>query len=67
MAMMSLTKKLGPLHASAWLFKSWAEPRGAYLGQFLPGMCRWPLRTPTPLLSILWPIIDPILVTFEQT
>ena len=22
---------------------------GGYLGQFLLGMCRWPLRTPTPL------------------
>ena len=29
-------------------------------------MCRWPLRAPTPLQSILWPIIDPILVTFGQ-
>ena len=29
-------------------------------------MCRWPLRVPTPLQSILWPIIDPILVTFGQ-
>ena len=29
-------------------------------------MCRWPLRAPTPLWSILWPIIDPILVTFGQ-
>ena len=29
-------------------------------------MCRWPLRAPTPLLSILWPIIDPILVTFRE-
>ena len=36
------------------------------MGQFLLGMCHWPLRTPTPLQSILWPIIDPILVTFEQ-
>ena len=26
----------------------------------------WPLRAPTPLQSILWPIIDPILVTFGQ-
>ena len=26
----------------------WGGP-GGYLGQFLPGMCRWPLRTPTPL------------------
>ena len=32
----------------------------------LLGMCRWPLRAPTPLWSILWPIIDPILVTFGQ-
>ena len=29
-------------------------------------MCRWPLRAFTPLQSILWPIIDPHLVTFEQ-
>ena len=33
---------------------------GGHLGQFLLGMCRWPLRAPTPLQSILWPIIDPI-------
>ena len=26
----------------------------------------WPLRAPTPLQSILWPIIHPILVTFGQ-
>ena len=26
-------------------------------------MCRWPVRAPTP---ILWPIIDPISVTFGQ-
>ena len=24
-------------------------PGGGYLGQFSLGMCRWPLRTPTPL------------------
>ena len=30
------------------------------------GMCRWPLRAPTPLYSIMWPIIDPILVTFGK-
>ena len=29
-------------------------------------MCRWPLRVPTPLQSILWPILDPIFVTFGQ-
>ena len=33
-------------------------------------MCRWPLRAllraPTPLQSILWLIIDPILITFGQ-
>ena len=34
---------------------------GGYLGQFLLGMCRWPLRTQ---LLTNWPIIDPILVTF---
>ena len=42
-------------------------PRGGggwYLGQFLLDMCRWPLRTPTPLQYIPWPIIGPILVTF---
>ena len=39
-------------------------PRGWYLGQFLLGMCRWPLRTPISLLSVLWPSIYPILVMF---
>ena len=29
-------------------------------------MCRWPLRAPTPLQSILWLIEDPILVNFGQ-
>ena len=29
-------------------------------------MCRRPLRAPTPLQFILWPIIDPILVTFGK-
>ena len=29
-------------------------------------MCRWPLIAPTPLYSILWPIVDSILVTFGQ-
>ena len=37
---------------------------GGYLGKCLLGMCRWPLRAPIPFLSIFWPIIDPILVTF---
>ena len=31
------------------------------MGQFL--LCCWPLRAPTPLYSILWPIIVSILVT----
>ena len=35
-------------------------------GIFFLGMCRWPLRAPTPLWSILWPNMDPILVTFEK-
>ena len=39
---------------------------GCYLGKFVPGTCRWPLKAPTPLKSNLWPIIDPILVTFGQ-
>ena len=37
---------------------------GGYLGKFLPGMCRVSLTTPTPIQSILWPIINPTLVTF---
>lgn len=40
---------------------------GEYLDQSLPGMCRYPLRAPTPLESILWPIIGPILTTFGET
>ena len=27
-----------------------------YLGQYLLGVCRWPLRTPNPLKSITYPI-----------
>ena len=36
-----------------------------HLGLFLLGMCRWP-RSLYPLQSILWPIIDSILVTSGQ-
>ena len=39
---------------------------GCYLGKFLLGTCRWPLRAPSPFPSILWSIIGPILVTFGQ-
>ena len=39
---------------------------GGYLGWFLLGMCRLPLSAPHPLQSILWPIIDPKVVTFGQ-
>ena len=39
---------------------------GRYLGKYLQGMCRWPLRAPIPLQSILRPIKDPILGTFGQ-
>ena len=40
--------------------------RTGVLGLILLGMCRWSLRAATPLQYILWPIIDPILVTFGQ-
>ena len=29
--------------------ESYTRSPGGYLGQFLLGMCRWPLQTPTPL------------------
>ena len=29
--------------------KKGEETPGGYLGQFLLGMCRWPLQTPTPI------------------
>ena len=41
-------------------------PRRSYLGQFFLGMCRWPLRAPKPLQSVLWPIIGPISVNLGQ-
>ena len=39
---------------------------GSYLGQFLLGMCRWPLRAPTSLKSILRPVIDSTFVAFGK-
>ena len=53
-------------------FVVWPRPKNfiwflrGYLGYVLLGICRWPLRDPTPLWSILQPIIEPILVTFGQ-
>ena len=47
-----------------FLIMSRDAARGGYLGQFLLGMCRWPLRASTPLWSILWSVIDPIIITF---
>ena len=44
------------------LLSSTRPPGGG--GLCLLGICRWPLRAPTPLWSIFLPIIDPILVTF---
>ena len=41
-----------------------ASPRGGGVLRLMLGMCCWPLRAPIPLWSILWPTIDPILVTF---
>ena len=41
-------------------------PGGGGLESILLGVCRWPLRSPPQLWSILWPIIDPILVTVGQ-
>ena len=37
-----------------------------YFGKYLLGMCRWHLRAPTPIMTILWPTVDPILVTYGQ-
>ena len=39
---------------------------GGYLGAFGLGMCHWPLRAPTHYSLFLWPIVDPISVTFGQ-
>ena len=40
---------------------------GVELGLIFAGyVCHWPLRAPNLLQSILWPFIDPILVTFGQ-
>ena len=37
----------------------WNPPGGGeVLGLIFLGMCRCPLRAPTPLQSILWPVID---------
>ena len=42
----------------AYLSPGRMKTRRGYLGLCLLGMCRWPLRAPTPLQSIFWPIID---------
>ena len=39
---------------------------GGYLGQFLVMYAPLALRTPIPLKSILWPGIDPILLTVRK-
>ena len=65
----SLQKQSVFFHSNLFILKVTKQCRrspGGYLGEFLLGMCRWPLRVPTPLQSILWPIIDPISVTFGQ-
>ena len=54
-----------------WAFQffngvSWGGGVGGHFGQFLLVMCCPSLRAPTILQSIVWPIIDPILVTFAQ-
>ena len=38
------------------------------LGKFLLGMCRWPLRAPTPLIIVnfVTNYIDSILITFGK-
>ena len=48
------------------MFKFWCEWILSYQLSITKSDCRWPLRTPTPLKSILWPNIDPILVTFGR-
>ena len=48
------------------LVSSFAPPPPTPGRGILLGMCRWPLRAPTPLKSILLQTIDPILVSFEQ-
>ena len=42
------------------------QPVGGVLGSIFAGYVSLAPRTPTLLKSILWPIIDPILVTFGQ-
>ena len=63
-----LTYTGGARHFFLYSTSIQSKPRGGgrYLAIILLGMCRWPLRAPTPLYFILWPIIDPILVTFGQ-
>ena len=41
-------------------------PGGPAVLGLIFAVCRWPLSAPNPLWCILWPIIDPILVTFGR-
>ena len=40
---------------------------GGYLGQFSPSMCRWPLKIPVLLETILWLIIETIIINRKST
>lgn len=51
-----------PIIQQKGTYPTWGEPES-----FLPGLCRWLLESPWPLWSMVWPIINPISVTFGQT
>ena len=48
-----------------WSYRT-IYPGGGVLGLVFAEYVPLPLRAPTPLSSYLWPIIDPILVTFGE-
>ena len=49
-----------------WSYRTIYPGGGGVLGLVFAEYVPLPVRAPTPLSSYLWPIIDPILVTFGE-
>ena len=57
--------KSGNVEITKCVWDAWKGVLGVIFAGYV-SLASEPLRAPTPLLSILWPIIDSTLVTFGQ-